>query len=302
MRFRLPGALSTGFFYVSVAAVFFSFFWQFHGGGEKRSFPGTWEAEPYSWPVLVYLAAHSLRFIRLSVLLGASGLRKLLALYFYTTACSTLIPFKLGELVRVNEIAWWAGSYWRGLLVVWVERAFDAIVLLATIICLVYQTEVEVAAVKALLLAIASFILVSTLLLFILPEQLISLNLHVIRSYEGRKALRLLRLIDAFYVLLQQFKPLITGKFFTLSFLTMAIWSLEWWAVALLFEQSQFTYGLATLITQFSDTITLPHSTAAQLSAALLGFNATKVATISLAGLIALLFYAHTRRTPGRSI
>lgn len=294
-RFR---PLSTGLFYLSIVAVFGSFFWHAYAGGHRpRSLSGEWEAKAFLWPVLIYLAAHSLRFIRLSVLLGANGLRKLLGLYFYTTACSTLIPFKLGELVRVNEIAWWTGSYWRGLLVVWVERVFDASVLAATMVFLIYQTDVEIAAVKALLLAIASFILVSILLLFIIPEQLISLNLHVIRSYEGKKAIRLLRLIDTFYDLLQQFKPLISGKFFTLAFLTMAIWSLELSAVALLFDQSQFTYGLATLITQFSDTITLPPSTTVQLSAVLQGFVAAKVAAVSVVGLVALLFYINTRRT-----
>lgn len=58
-------------------------------------------------PTIAYIIAHCLRAIRLGVLLKAQKIRKLLSLHFYTAACSAVIPFKLGELVRINEVSRW---------------------------------------------------------------------------------------------------------------------------------------------------------------------------------------------------
>ncbi len=80
-------------------------------------------------PTIAYIVAHFLRAIRLGVLLKAQKIRKLLSLHFYTAACSAVIPFKLGELVRINEVSRWENNYCKGILIVWIERIFDVIAL-----------------------------------------------------------------------------------------------------------------------------------------------------------------------------
>jgi hypothetical protein len=256
----------------------------------------------FLWPLALYLFAHLARFARLGVLLNANCLRKLLALHFYTAACSILIPLKLGELVRINELAWWTGNFWRGLLIVWVERIFDVVALALMILFLLFETGIELRALRLLLLAIGAFIFLSLLVFFILPEQLFSLNLHVIRSYKGRKAVRILRVVDTAYDFLQQFRLLVAGKITTLSLLTALVWGLELAAMSLLFGNEHLVRGIHSLLTQFSDLLSTAPTASGRLDRLSLDFYLLKALALGTVGLAALSFYIGWRRgqAPGR--
>ncbi|MBY4949069.1 hypothetical protein K6V92_20925 [Cupriavidus respiraculi] len=245
----------------------------------------------------LYFLSHVLRFGRLSVLVGAGRLRRFLSLYVFVAACSSVIPFKLGELSRINELAWWTGSYWRGLLVVWVERTFDVIALAMIVLFLALQPLGAFPAIWPLLFLMAMFAAVSVLVFFILPEQLVSLNLHVMRNYSGMKAVRILAILDRGSELLLQFRPMISGKLVTVAVLTILIWGLELSAVALLFDDGVLTKGALALVTQFSDEFSLR---AAGESATLAHFNAWRTAGIGVSGLIGLCFYIEWRRRSAR--
>lgn len=255
-----------------------------------------------SCSLVLYIAAHLFRFLRLSILLNASGLRKLLALYFYTAACSLLFPFKLGELVRLNEISWWMNSLWRGLLIVWVERTLDVIFLIIILAILAPQLQDKIFFFKPLLIVIAAFLFLSLLIFFIIPEQLLGLNQYVIHNYKGKKAIRLLRTIDIFHRLLQELKPLIKGKLCTLTLLTSIIWIAEFFSIAILFMQDKLIGGLSSLIAQFSGTIYASQSMPNQIFSKLSDFNFFKVGLMVIFGLIALRFYIKWRSPYHREI
>lgn len=242
-------------------------------------------------PICVYGLAHALRAVRLGVLLGAGRARRLLGLYFYTAACSAVIPFKLGELVRINEIAWWCGSYWRGLLVVWIERVFDVAALGAMAIFILGVGVQEPKDLDLLLWVMGGFVFLTVLFFFIAPEQLGSLNLHVMRNYKGRKAVYILRLLDSCHQLFDQVRPLLAGKLVTLSLLTLFIWGAELLAVAMLFDSAPWVGAVTSLVRQFA-VVLADGGHAANVAA---GFEDVKMLALIATGLVALAFYGKVR-------
>lgn len=242
-------------------------------------------------PVLIYGLSHALRAVRLGVLLGAGRARRLLGLYFYTAACSAVIPFKLGELVRINEIAWWSGSYWRGLLIVWIERVFDVVALGVMALFILGTGVQEPKDIGLLLWAIGGFVFLTVLFFFIVPEQLCGLNLHVMRSYRGRKAVHILRMLDSCYQLFDQVRPLLAGKLVTLSLLTLFIWGAELLAVAMLFDSNPWQGAVTSLVRQF----VLVLGDGGQAAGFLAGFEDVKMLALIALGAVALAFYGRLR-------
>lgn len=242
-------------------------------------------------PVLVYGVAHALRAVRLGVLLGAGRARSLLGLYFYTAGCSAVIPFKLGELVRINEIAWWLGSYWRGLLVVWIERVYDVIALGGMALFILATGIQEPKEIGLLLWAIGGFVFLTVLFFFIVPEQLCGLNLHVMRSYKGRKAVHILRMLDSCYQLFDQVRPLLAGKLVTLSLLTLFIWGAEMLAVAMLFDSNPWLGAVTSLVRQFA----LVLGDSGRAAGFVTAFEDFKILALIVLGVLALVFYGRLR-------
>lgn len=242
-------------------------------------------------PAFIYLMAHVLRAVRLGVLLSAGRARRLLWLYFYTAACSAIIPLKLGELVRINEIAWWTGSYWRGLLIVWIERAFDVAALGAMAFFILGSHAHVPEGIGMLLWAIGGFVFITVIFFFIVPDQLCGLNLHVIRSYKGRKAVHILRLLDSCLQLFDQVRPLLAGKLVSLSLLTLFIWGAELLAVAMLLDASPWLGAMTSLVDQFALVLSDGDRTARLVT----DFENIKVFTMIVLGVVALVFYGRFR-------
>lgn len=278
-------SLSAGLFWLSVLA-FLAYSGLTVTHGETHGTAGA-----LAMPVFVYGLAHALRAVRLGVLLGAGRARRLLGLYFFAAACSAVIPFKLGELVRINEIAWWNGSYWRGLLIVWIERVFDVVALGAMALFILRTGAQEPKDIGLLLWAIGGFVFLTVLFFFIVPEQLCGLNLHVMRSYKGRKAVHILRMLDSCYQLFDQVRPLLAGKLVTLSLLTLFIWGAELLAVAMLFESSPWLGAVTSLVRQVA-LVLGDGGRAAGLAA---GFEDVKMLALIALGAVALAFYGRLR-------
>lgn len=254
---------------------------------------------PKNWgsflmPLAIYGFAHALRAVRLGVLLGSGRVRHLLGLYFFSAACSSVIPFKLGELVRVNEIAWWTGSYWRGLLIVWIERTFDVVALGGMAWLILDSGTQEAQAFGIFLWAIGGFVFLTVLFFFILPEQLCNLNLHVMRSYKGRKAVHILRILDSFYQIFDQVRPILAGKMVTLLLLTLFIWASELLAVVMLLDSSSWLRAMGNVVRQFS---LLLGENGQALGLGVIFEDFKRLALITL-GAIALIFYTRWRIQP----
>lgn len=239
-------------------------------------------------PIFIYLIAHFLRAIRLGVLLRAQRLRKLISLHFYTAACSTVIPFKMGELVRINEVSRWEKSYCKGFLIVWIERIFDVVALgIFSLVIFLSGGASVFQDMWGLLWVMFAFVFISIIFFFIVPEQLSALNLHVMESYTGRKAIKILQTIEIISSVLERVKPIISEKILTLSVLTLLIWILEIISLMLFLENTQIVQIVKDLLAQFSFALTeTPKS-----QEALAIITASKNLVLITVGVISLIFY-----------
>ncbi|WP_213733609.1 lysylphosphatidylglycerol synthase domain-containing protein [Citrobacter europaeus] len=239
-------------------------------------------------PTVAYIVAHFLRAIRLGVLLKAQKIRKLLSLHFYTAACSAVIPFKLGELIRINEVSRWENNYCKGILIVWIERIFDVVALSILALLIYLSGGVQVlAGMWGLLWIMLAFVFFSIVMFFVLPEQLSALNLHVIRSYRGRKAIKILHLLDIISSILEKVRPIVSEKILTLSILTIFIWIFELVSLMLFLDHTQIIPIVKDLLAQFSFVLTDSPKSLVQL----ITVDAVKNTLLIIFGYVSLFFY-----------
>lgn len=239
---------------------------------------------------IIYFIAHLLRAARLGMLLKAQQMRKLLSLHFYTAACSAIIPLKLGELVRINEVSRWEENYCKGILIVWIERIFDVIVL--SILALGFLLTGGIDAMEGmwgLITIMFAFALLSVVLLLLIPEQLEALNYHILRSYSGRKAVKILKITEAIGGILERVKPIISNKILTLSALTLLIWLSELGAMMLFLEHSNFILIAKNLLSQFAFQLTESPKTIGMV----INVDSMKNQLLIVCGMISVLFYSY---------
>lgn len=179
---------------------------------------------------MVYLISHGLRIMRLALLIGqtSAGLRTVASFHMMTAALSLAAPLKLGELYRVVEIPHIAGGFVRGIVIVWLERAFDATVILAMLVLALANTSsaaaqnfLGVAAMAAL------FISATAIVVFVVPDNLRRLSVFIIRRYEGPQTVQALRAIDLARRSINEAARIVNGKFATIATLTVLIWTCE---------------------------------------------------------------------------
>lgn len=239
-------------------------------------------------PTIAYIVAHFLRAIRLGVLLKAQKIRKLLSLHFYTAACSAVIPFKLGELVRINEVTRWENNYCKGILIVWIERIFDVIALSVFALLIFISGGAQVLeGMWGLLWIMLAFVFFSIVMFFVLPEQLSALNLHVIRSYSGRKAIKILHLLDIISSVLDKVRPIVSERILTLSILTIFIWIFELVSLMLFLDHTQIIPIVKDLLAQFSFVLTDSPKSLEQL----ITVDSVKNTLLIAFGYVSLFFY-----------
>ena len=239
-------------------------------------------------PTIAYIVDHFLRAIRLGVLLKAQKIRKLLSLHFYTAACSAVIPFKLGELVRINELSRCENNYCKGILIVWIERIFDVIALSVFALLIFLSGGAQVLeGMWGLLWIMLAFVFFSIIMFFVLPEQLSALNLHVIRSYSGRKAIKILHLLDIISSVLDKVRPIVSERILTLSILTIFIWIFELVSLMLFLDHTQIIPIVKDLLAQFSFVLTDSPKSLEQL----ITVDSVKNTLLIAFGYVSLFFY-----------
>lgn len=144
-----------------------------------------------------YLVSHGLRALRLAVitvpLLGL-GLRKAAMLHFFVAPWSLVMPVKLDELIRVNELAIAGRSWPNAIMALLIDRVVDALVLVALILMLAAY-GIDGNGVLAIVLAGALLVLGTTFLAA--PIVLATAQRHVFAHHHHARAADALRVIDA---------------------------------------------------------------------------------------------------------
>jgi len=186
--------------------------------------------------LLAYLCAHALRVCRTLVVLGDSvqSVRTVALAHATSAPWTGLLPFKVGELVRMFSIGVVTDGFWHGLRTVWIERAFDA-VLIAIAVCVAWAVRPEdAAAVVPVGLASVALLGVTAGAVTALPENIATAKLWIMRRYTTAWSLRVLALLDDLGDAMKRLGALVRGKVATLTGLTGGIWALELFGLWLL--------------------------------------------------------------------
>ena len=218
--------------------------------GELR---GAWGAVLAA--AMLYGAAHLLRAARLALLAAPvlnMRVRTVLLLHFHTAPVSFIVPFKLGELYRWQQLAWLSRNPGGSLLIVLLDRMLDALVLLLALAMVAgFAGRIAPGA-----MPIAGLLTVATMLgLFVVlvaPGCLHALQAYILQNHSAPRARRVLRLVDASRLAVSSAKGRLRGNFLLLVFLSAAIWVIESGMLVLLAQQVS---GLGPLPALFARTL-----------------------------------------------
>jgi len=181
---------------------------------------------PVLGAMVLYLAAHGLRVVRMVLLLGerSPSLRGVAIAHALTTPVGGMLPLKLGELVRIAALGRAARGLSDGLRAVWIERVFDAGVLALAGLLVMADGGQGAALVTTVAIGV---LLVTMALLRPIPEALRHGKAFLIRRYTTDWSLVALRRADAAARWMEDARHLVDGRAATLGLLTVALWSLE---------------------------------------------------------------------------
>lgn len=206
-------------------------------GLERSTFAAAELAPALIGAALLYAGSHVLRVLRIIFLLGhsARSLRGIAAAHLTTAPVAALLPFKLGELARIGAFAAESRSPLAAIGAVWVERTFDAFVLalMAALTAWLYPEYTAMVATVAILAVV--FLGLTTLAIFVLPENIDAAKHFLIVRYTSQASLNLIKAVHALGGALDLARQTVNGKIATLTVTTLFIWTLEaaaLWAIS----------------------------------------------------------------------
>lgn len=177
----------------------------------------------------LYGASHLARMLRLALLtLDQRDKAPLLATAHALTAFpSSLLPFKIGEVLRLAAL-FHAFDYRRKALAVWLaERFGDVLVITALIVCL-YLLQIDVP--PAMRNVFILFVVISAfglLALFAVAKTFVYLNRHLVLNSHTPRGLRLLRISHALRQLELDIYRSVEGRLAGFLLASILIWVLE---------------------------------------------------------------------------
>lgn len=186
----------------------------------------------------LYLCSHLFRMLRLTLLTLDDRHRALPLVFAHalTAFPSSLLPFKIGEILRLASF-YHVYDYRQKALAVWlIERFGDLIVLAVLIVGLaILQRNAADIPLGVLSLVVLGLSL-GMLCLFALSKILHYLNRHLVLTGQRRRDLALLQLSDVVFRLELDIQRSITGRWIGFLLLSAFIWATEILAFAKLLE------------------------------------------------------------------
>jgi len=254
--------------------------------------------------ITLYLASHGLRIVRLALLIGGwrVGFRTVVAFHLMTASVGLIAPLKLGELYRVAELCNLVGSFVRGVMIAWWERAFDVAAILVILAVALAYTPPETHGVFYGVAALAgAFVVGTALVFFVAPENLRRVAVLIIRRYDHRWTVPVLRGIDSLRRAIRQAPAMVDKKVTSLLTLTVLIWALEIACFTIMLPAFSTSLGLAAEgLVSFLSSVTQGETLVAALDNGLASedirrYLAATQAPLVFLGLAACVVYALLR-------
>lgn len=186
----------------------------------------------------LYGAAHLSRMLRLALLtLDRREKAPALAVAHALTAFpSSLLPFKIGEILRLAALFHVYGDR-RKALAVWLAERFGDVLVIVALILALYLLQVDVP--PAMRLVFVVFVVASAFgltALFSVAKTFVYLNRHLVLASHSARGLTLLRVSHALRQLELDIYRSVEGRLAGLLLVSVLIWVLEIAALALFIE------------------------------------------------------------------
>lgn len=186
----------------------------------------------------LYLCSHLFRMLRLA-LLTLDDRHQALPLIFahaLTAFPSSLLPFKIGEALRLASF-YYVYGYRQKALAVWLVERFGDLVVLAFLIAGLAFLQQDASGIPLGVLSLVVLGLsLGLLCLFSLSKILHYLNRHLVLTGQRRRDLVLLKISDVFFRLEMDIHKSITGRWMGFLLLSAFVWGMEILAFAKFLE------------------------------------------------------------------
>lgn len=220
----------------------------------SNAFPllrGAWAAVLAA--AVLYGLSHVLRAARLALLAAPAlnmHVRTVLLLHFHTAPVSFIVPFKLGELYRWQQLAWLSRNPAGSLLILLLDRMLDAVVLLAVLAAVAAfgAPMPPHAALVSGLLALATVLGLFAVL--VAPGCLEAMQAYILQNHSAPRARRALRVIDGTRLMFSSARERLRGNVVLLLFISAMIWALESGMIVVLAQQLEGSGAPISLLTR----------------------------------------------------
>lgn len=178
---------------------------------------------------VVYLGSHLMRIVRLALLNGDArlSLRSLAQVHLFTASVALVAPFKLGELYRIVELSVLTRSATRGVVLVWLERVFDVVVILLLLGAAALAQPSSAGSFLGVLAISLGFVVATLLLVVLLPENLRRIGSYIMRRRRAEWSVGVLWLISEVRGMVGRMSQMLKGRYASLFVFTLMIWTLE---------------------------------------------------------------------------
>lgn len=194
--------------------------------------------------VLGFVAVHLFKMARLYLVLMEHKISfgRFILLYFRTTFINLIIPFKIGEVYRVEEIARETKVWQVGLLSVLVDRYFDMTALLLLLIPFDLFFRKALSPITAVLLVVIAIV---ALLYMAIPASYAYMNRYLIMKKSSARSMAALRGLDVVKKWYDFTKNLITGRSALIVFASLLGWVSEVVTLKALASVGKGTFALS---------------------------------------------------------
>lgn len=254
---------------------------------------------------LLYVFGHFTRVLRLALIIGdfRVGMRILSAFHFLSAGVGLALPFKLGDIFRIAELPRIVpGGILRAATIVWIERVFDIGSILLLLLIVALTASENIGELRPVLILSALFVLLSLTLVYLAPENLRRLSIYVIRRYEARVTVPLLKWLHLARRSIAEVPKILRGKQASLIVLTLLIWISELATFALVLDSFTPRSGTVGGLLSFISSITVGQTVDTLLRegpmAVAIYLSVTQVPLVLL-GISAAAYYATWRHVQG---
>lgn len=202
--------------------------------------------------IILLIIIHVLKFIKVYFILLEENItfKKIIKIYIKSTFVSTILPYKSGELFKMYLYGYETKNYYKGIILVLIDKFFDAIVLCCILIPFGLINNTVISTLTYILLV---FLIIVLGVYFSFENTYYYLNRYLIVRKKDKKSLVLLRILENMNDIYNSAKYMLNGRGLILLVLTVFTWAVESIFIYVMSSFMNMKITFATVINYISD-------------------------------------------------